>query len=887
MANPFDSPPGKKPTAPKKGESVASQALHGGESVLLRVLNIADRPAQAAKGFIHGNLQEHSIPGAPGAMSPEGVLRGLGEAWRGLSGHQQLSFQQAIGTHVKGPAGTVLNFAGDVAVDPTTYVSFGTSTAAKSGLKAAGEHLGANVAKDIATRGTRKALTVGDRVKLRAALVAREGGSEKAADRVLKALDKGARGGVKVGGRTVVPSSKLGFVIKPGSAVKGAIMRTKAAEAIVPRAAIANKFGGRVAEDIGAASSRARAQAGNATSATVNRIMRSAKSAKVTTGELRDIVLPAIDIGGHAVPVPPRLQPLVDDLKDIIASTTARQQAADVLPGARPDYIARFLTPEAKKALGPDDAERFLGGMGRQPGAIARQAGKLKGRTFMPDAPLTDADKALAQTLGLKGAAYETNPLLTTAKRSALADRAIAQKHMFDDLAHVRDEAGNAILQPARGRKPVGWATVDAGPLGRFHAPREIADELAKVRAVVTNDSSIHEFDGLLGKLNTMWKSQATVPFLGGFGFHLRNWQGNVFNNFLAGVQNPADYLKATRIQVALTKAHGDTALLSAADRHLVELAEKHGVLDEGFFLHDLMDPAAKGGALGRVAADMRGARIRALANPVSTENAAIRSGRALGSTVENNARLAHFIAKLRELGSADEAARSVKKYLFDYGDLTDFERNKIKKVIPFWTWMRKNTPLQFAEAARQPGKFTALAHANAEARANSDLSVLPPFLRDEPYAPVGVHGQTIAMRPDLPPLAALESLDPRKQSDLGIFGGIVPSALKYAVEEKTGKSLFTGFNTKGSTPQRLAEAILPLVGKIRRSPYGHSLPTGAGVGLNTDNPDQALARLVSALTGLRTYRTDDADTVANSLPRAKPGNRSGRANPFDHGAKK
>jgi hypothetical protein len=95
----------------------------------------------------------------------------------------------------------------------------------------------------------------------------------------------------------------------------------------------------------------------------------------------------------------------------------------------------------------------------------------------------------------------------------------------------------------------------------------------------------------------------------------------------------------------------------------------------------------------------------------------AIKGGRTVGTLIENNARVGLWLdqmGKFRAAGAgADDAARAaamqVKKYLFDYGELTEFEKQAMKRLMPFYTWTRKNIPLQLEELIKQPAKFSGI----------------------------------------------------------------------------------------------------------------------------------------------------------------------------------
>jgi len=193
----------------------------------------------------------------------------------------------------------------------------------------------------------------------------------------------------------------------------------------------------------------------------------------------------------------------------------------------------------------------------------------------------------------------------------------------------------------------------------------------------------VHPFLKFYDRALKTWKWWVTVPIPS---FHSRNIIGNMANNWFANVNDIRVYKEAMKLQTAkaddLAKVMIDINGKKVNGSQVMEWAEKTGVVG-GFFEHEI-----KGGFVP----ERWGKKIAGKAENVS-------------SFVEENARLAHFLDKLKKGYTIDDAAVSVKKYLFDYSDLTPGDE-WMKRIIPFWIWMRNNIPLQIENLIKHPGKF-------------------------------------------------------------------------------------------------------------------------------------------------------------------------------------
>jgi hypothetical protein len=230
------------------------------------------------------------------------------------------------------------------------------------------------------------------------------------------------------------------------------------------------------------------------------------------------------------------------------------------------------------------------------------------------------------------------------------------------------------------GRKQAGVEFLEATK-GLEGKAKELANETYEK---MTNVESISKAIKYFDNVQNLWKAQVLVAP----SYHIRNEVGNLWNNFLANV-GPDAYIKSSALQKRMA-----SETLSKADEALVETMKKEGVIGTGQY----------GGDITQSIADEIGG---ASWNPVSQRFGLYKGNRAIGSAIEDNAKIAHYLQKVGDGFSPKAAAESVKKYLFDYGDLTWGEQNILKRVMPFYTWTRKNVPLQIEQFFNQPGKFS------------------------------------------------------------------------------------------------------------------------------------------------------------------------------------
>ena len=231
------------------------------------------------------------------------------------------------------------------------------------------------------------------------------------------------------------------------------------------------------------------------------------------------------------------------------------------------------------------------------------------------------------------------------------------------------------------------------------------------------------------------WKGTVTSIFIP---FHFRNFFSNTFNMWLSGMKikdfqsrwqtayNTQRYVhavyKGDKGKIAKYGKHkiGDLSM-----KDFVDWIRKTQVADEGWW----------GAEMGGLSAYIKLEQKLTQKGIISRVKHPLTTGREFGLVIENNSKIALFADSIIQGEHPVEAAMKTKKYLFDYFDLTPAEKTVLKRIVPFYTWSRKNMPLQLEQLVKQPGKYAGLAKIREEVEGmspdlNKKMKYLPEWMQ-------------------------------------------------------------------------------------------------------------------------------------------------------------
>ncbi len=532
------------------------------------------------------------------------------------------------------------------------------------------------------------------------------------------------------------------------------------------------------------------------------------------------------------------------------------------------DAAAKALTPAEQQQL--QLLDRF-----NQSFPQAEYMGKLdparadKGIPLFANNPIEDAIKT-GKALNMKAAALP-------AIKNILAEAAVpfdqagpGAVRMSSDLL---GQLGHTDLDTATQRMLERFTA--NGKLGQTDGPQAMTDLAipSDVLKDVTRFSQGHMDAGEAAPLvkamdwvTNLTKSWQTSPWLG---FNVRNFMSGQFMNWVKdtgdaryGAMDPRRITEP--IMAAQKIMRGETAEGASelpwfrgqgmndeqASKAFADLLYKHRVLAPGgtSMGSDVMGVEASAGRLKQLIPGVEpfegyGPLLKQAiptsleqANPLAVAgvggyttdvNSLMKSAREISGSVDDTNRISAMWGRMSQGYEPGAAATDVRAMHVDYEKLTPFERQVMRRVIPFYSYHRGIVPAVLQELAERPaGAAGQLAMQTHNLRAADPDSFIPEYLGGGLAVPLGKENdgtQSFLTRLDTPSEAAFDPVGHGVQDTLqGLLGQTNP-LIKGPLEYATGKQFFSGRDLADLYP-RTGSAVADQI--LMNSPASRALTT-------------------------------------------------------------
>ena len=385
-------------------------------------------------------------------------------------------------------------------------------------------------------------------------------------------------------------------------------------------------------------------------------------------------------------------------------------------------------------------------------------------------------------------AAMHADVLQMTKGRDALSEKFLKMK---------RPEQTTMMLKVLEGHVAVE---------SHYMMPETIAEAMADVNKIIGPSSKV-PFVKTIDRVTELFKAWAIASP----GFHMRNFFGGVFNNALASVEISS----YSRFHSLYNPKTGKGSLTPNGERLTVAegIRRGFGVEDQVKLMRstktaqqliesgqtnvvDGMEQLIRAGMLtgGQTTELARYSRLgnvrtaRGRYNPFNPNNVITTAARSPATGVENYLRGSLALDRLIKGQSVDLALTDVYKYHFDYDDLSAFERGVLRRAIPFYTWTRKNFPLQLEMMVTNPKVYNRVYSLKREIERETEKEELLPSWIAERFhiqMPFSFGGDPLYLVPDLP----FTEMD--RATDLRLILASTSPLIKIPLEQVTGKNFF------------------------------------------------------------------------------------------------
>jgi hypothetical protein len=278
-----------------------------------------------------------------------------------------------------------------------------------------------------------------------------------------------------------------------------------------------------------------------------------------------------------------------------------------------------------------------------------------------------------------------------------------------------------------------------------FEMPKEIVDYMNKSSQLFsTQPETLGKILSSATRIQNMWKPFATIarPF-----WHVRNVTFNQFQLYLSGV-SPFDLLpRAIEAEKAMKGKEGVLETLNYGNVDLKKLgllAKKNGLFGVGFAGGDI---ASQAGAVKKI----EEAAAKGMETGINLKDilgGVKQLGLKPAEFFEDNAHMVGFLDYIAKADDPDldtavlKATEHAFKYLFDYGDLSGFEKSTMRLIDPFYSWHRKAIGLYAEELFEQPQKFANIGKlrktlSRIEPETEQEKALKPEWMEEQGYIKV------------------------------------------------------------------------------------------------------------------------------------------------------
>jgi hypothetical protein len=200
----------------------------------------------------------------------------------------------------------------------------------------------------------------------------------------------------------------------------------------------------------------------------------------------------------------------------------------------------------------------------------------------------------------------------------------------------------------------------------------------------------------------------------------LKGWEGQIMTQGAARKIIEKDMAKETGYIV--TKA-GEKITF----KHIRKEVEKHS---------DILKEGAYGPTNRHLDLEVAAGRGLSDYNPLNPNNKLMSKTREWGFMADSHAKMTAIVEEVKRGRTIKEAIQTAEMATFNYGKLTRFERNIMRRMIPFYIFGRKNAELQVRALAQTPGRTaamfktaTGMSYSFGEPFTEGDKEGLPDFI--------------------------------------------------------------------------------------------------------------------------------------------------------------